>query len=184
MPNWCQNTLGISGKEEDMEMFISKIKENVGSGEYKLLENLYPMPQELDIDSAMGSPNNWTEHHKSNVEKYGHTDWYDWRIANWGTKWTESDLRVAEEYNVNKFSNLATIAFAFETAWSPPIEAFNKIAADYPKLLFTLYYEETGMGFCGSDVWANGDHVESDSAELISDYFDEEYLYKQYIEKK
>src|SRR5690242_13974136 len=25
--------------------------------------------------------------YNQNLQKYGHTTWYDWAIANWGTKW-------------------------------------------------------------------------------------------------
>jgi hypothetical protein len=39
------------------------------------------------------------------------------------------------------------------------------------------------MGFCGTNVWANGECVESTESELVSRYFDESYLYDTYIEK-
>lgn len=176
MPNWCENNLSIYGQKEDMDRFHEMIKQ--GNGEYSLLERLYPTPEELDIGNVSSRREDWNDQQKANFEKYGHADWYSWRISNWGTKWKEDDLYVGQEYTV--IGDRATIAFNFNTAWSPPIEAFDKISNDWPNLLFCLYYEEPGMGFCGNNVWLNGDQKESSQADLISRFFDEEYLYDVY----
>lgn len=186
MPNWCENQLSISGKKYDMDKFIDVINEN---GEYKLLTNLYPMPSELDIESAsMRGEEYWTEQQRANKEKYGFTDWYSWRIHNWGCKWPESDLSVSQEYGTAGMTSdgttVFTIAFRFETPWGPPIEAFEKISNDYPELLFCLYFEEPGMGFCGERVWGNGELVSSTDSELVNRFFDEPYLYEHTIIKK
>lgn len=171
MPNWCENNLSIYGKIEDMDKFINVI--SIGGGGYELLEKLYPTPEELDIGDVPFVPD---DRQIANEKKYGYKSWYDWRIDNWGTKWPESDLSIGQEYSVSN-NGRGVIAFNFETAWAPPIEAFNKIAKDYPNLLFCLYYEEPGMGFCGTNIWANGECVESSESELINRFFDEEYLY-------
>lgn len=178
MPNWCSNHLSIYGKKEEIDKFISVIK--VAEDEYQLLEKLYPTPEEL----LMGDDSeNWDEKKLANKEKFGYQSWYDWRIDKWGTKWTESDLNIGQELT-NYDSGNSVIAFNFESAWSPPVEAFDKISKDYPNLLFCLYYEECGMCFCGRNVWANGESIESSQAELIQDFFDEEYLYEEYITNK
>ena len=176
MPNWCENQLSIYGKKEDMDKFISVIK--AGEDEYKLLETLYPTPEELSIGDVSMTPD---EQQLANQQKFGYKSWYDWRIDKWGTKWPESDLRIAQDYT-NRADDRVEIAFGFDTAWSPPIEAFDKISMDYPNLLFCLYYEEPGMGFCGKNVWANGESIESYQGDLITDYFDEDYLFEEYIE--
>jgi hypothetical protein len=178
MPNWCQNNLSIYGKKEEMIKFIEAI--SISEGEYVLLEKLYPTPEELLLGN-LSMPND--EQQLANQEKFGYKSWYDWRIDKWGTKWTESDLQIGQE--LTHYDNgKSAIAFNFESAWSPPVEAFNKIAMDYPNLIFCLYYEEPGMCFCGKNVWANGESIESVQAELVSDYFDEEYLYEEYITNK
>lgn len=177
MPNWCENLLSIYGTKDEMDKIINTIKTE--DSEYQILEKLYPTPADLLIGDAPMS--DLTEKQIENKEKHGYTDWYEWRIDHWGTKWPESDLHLSQEYT--EYTDQAVIAFRFETAWAPPIEAFNKISSDWPNILFCLYYQETGMGFCGRNVWANGECVEEDSADLITDYFDEDYLYNEYITK-
>jgi hypothetical protein len=174
MPNWCENNLSIYGKKEDMDKLMDVI--NIGNNEFSLLEKLYPTPEALLIGDV---PMNPDEVQLENFKLYGYKSWYDWRCDKWGCKWPESDLSIGQEYTV--FGEYAEIAFNFETPWGPPIQAFNKISGDYPNILFALYYEEPGMGFCGTNVWAGGDCVEETEADLVSRYFDEEYLYSEYI---
>lgn len=175
MPNWCENNLSIYGKKEDMEKIMKVITST--EQEYSLLESLYPTPEALNIGDASFAKD--SPEQIANKEKYGYADWYDWRIDKWGCKWPESSLEIGQEYT--EYGDYAVIAFNFETPWSPPIEAFSKISQDYPNLLFCLYYEEPGMGFCGRNVWANGETKEEDSSELISRWFDEDYLYTEYV---
>lgn len=178
MPNWCENHLSIYGNVEDMNNILNVIKKEDGS--YSLLESLYPTPEELQIGDVSMTPD---EQQIRNQEKYGYKSWYDWRIDKWGCKWPENELHIAQEYTVIR-DERACIAFNFETPWGPPIEAFNKISIDYPNILFCLYYEEPGMGFCGKNIWANGECQESYEAELVSHYFDEDYYFDEYITNK
>lgn len=174
MPNWCENHLSIYGKTEDMQEFMKVITNADGS--YSLLENLYPTPEELNIGNVSMTPD---EQQIRNQEKFGYKSWYDWRIDKWGTKWAENDLNIGQEYTERPDGH-SVIAFNFETAWAPPLEAFDKIAMDYPNLLFCIYYEEPGMAFCGNKIWAKGEVVQQEQAELVSRYFDEEYYYDEY----
>lgn len=178
MPNWCENNLSIMGRKEDMDKFMEVI--TIRKDEYSLLETLYPTPEDLNIGDVPFVPN---EEMKANGEKHGFHSWYDWRIANWGCKWPESGLSVGQEYTEND-DGTSVIAFNFETPWGPPIEAFDKISKDYPNLLFCLYHEEPGMGFCGRNIWAKGESIESESSDLISRWFDEDYLFGEYIQNR
>lgn len=50
-------------------------------------------------------------------EKYGYDNWYDWSVANWGTKWNAVEpVIVSEEEN----NGITTFVFHFQTAWSMP----------------------------------------------------------------
>ena len=141
MANWCINSLEITGDEKKVEEFVEKFSKDGVSA-------FIPTPKELEDTEApleIKDP----ERAKENIEKYGAADWYDWRVKNWGTKWDVGELTVVsleEEY-----------AFiTFETAWSPIIEAMEKIAKMYPELKFDLEYEEPGMGFFGKVIFEDG----------------------------
>ena len=47
-------------------------------------------------------------------------NWYDWSIANWGTKWDAYDVRTQRIAD-------NTLYVMMETAWSPPIPVFRKL---------------------------------------------------------
>jgi hypothetical protein len=84
--------------------------------------------------------------------KFETNDWYNFNVREWGTKW---DVAVAEddkypdtyiEGPVANGENKA-VYYNFNTAWSRPMGALEKLSTQYPNLLFTLVYEEeTGWG--------------------------------------
>ena len=84
----------------------------------KVLESFFPTPKEL-------------------LEGEG---WYMWRVNNWGTKWDLCDTEILKDDG-------ETLGLQFNTAWSPPIEAYAKLV----EMGFYIdgYYSEGGMGFCG-----------------------------------
>jgi hypothetical protein len=142
MPNWCAN--GITLRHADPQMI-----ERVLKGREGLLMEFLPTPQEL-LDTVAGFPgaDKEAEHEaqmKSNIEKHGFKDWYDWNCNNWGTKW-DFALDCVENPDAN------TVTASFDTAWAPPIEAYNKLM----ELGFEIeaFYYEPGMQYVGK--WDNG----------------------------
>lgn len=174
MPNWCENLLSITGNDDDMDKFMEVI--TLENGSFSLLEKLYPTPEELMIGDVSMEPD---QQQIENQKILGYKSWYEWRIEKWGCKWAESRLYVKQDYQ--RHFEYSQIVFCFETPWGPPIEAFDKISGDWPRLLFCLYHEEPGMGFCGRDVWAKGKRQETEQGTLIQSHFDEEDLYEEYI---
>ena len=85
--------------------------------------------------------------------KFGAENWYDWRVNNWGTKW-----EVCEFYGVDKQPDAligdSTITFAFSSAWSPPIGAYEKFLENNPDCFIRAYYYEGGCDFMG--LWEDG----------------------------
>jgi len=83
-----------------------------------------------------------------NISKYGYKDWYQWSIANWGTKWNAYDQYIISE---NEFS--------FDTAWSMPFPIFEKLSSMFPELTIIVTYADEDIGsncgrltFCGGSV--------------------------------
>jgi hypothetical protein len=142
MPNWCSNEITI--RHPDPAMIDRVIRARDG-----LLMEFFPTPQEL-LDTVAGWPGEDQQaahetQKANNLEKYGYRDWYEWNIANWGTKWDVSFDGI-ERTDEN------TVQGHFESAWSPPTAAYEQLLA----LGFEIEasYYEPGMCFVGS--WDNG----------------------------
>jgi hypothetical protein len=97
-------------------------------------------------------------------KKYGHDNWYDWRIHNWSTKWEV----VADDYNkpsvTEQSAGESELNFHFETAWGPAIGAYEKYLTDNEDVSIFATYYEPGCDFMG--VWDSG----GDSCYQVSDY--------------
>jgi len=74
--------------------------------------------------------------------------WYDWNIKNWGTKWDITAYIFSPTKN--------KLNYSFDSAWLPPDNAIIHISKQYPKLNFTLKYEESGCAFAGILKVKNG----------------------------
>lgn len=152
MPNWCANNLEITGDNKTLVEFVSAVLDtDPKSGDtYSILSNLVPCPEELlGTTSTLGSE---STQQAANLKKYGYKDWYDWSVANWGTKWPESETALTRQEN-------KCAGFSFLTAWSPPIEAFKTISAMYPGLVFVLSYQGEGFDYVGATSFSAGEIV-------------------------
>lgn len=158
MPNWCFNRLVIDtttdGGKVLAQAFKPKYTYDDGTLYAKPFQDLMPCPEELQIEAGyFGKGTEKDEEmqqlYASNKEKFGFPHWYDWQIANWGTKW---DARVEDYQDLdpateNTKSNQVYVYF--ETAWSPPVEFFRWFAEEYPDAIFMDEYDEEGMQFEG-----------------------------------
>ena len=81
-------------------------------------------------------------------------DWYEWNIANWGTKWDiGSDNGEVHGLNPTIVDNEATMSF--DSAWSPPIGLYKELVLRGFRVVAS--YFEPGMGYCG--IWKDGDDL-------------------------
>lgn len=141
MPNWCSNTLTL--RHDDPTM-IKRAEMAFAKGE--LLNEFIPVPQELrdTVSGSYGDPDEQAKleaQTRANVEKYGYGNWYDYAVNEWGTKWD-----VGESQGINDVQSNEIVLY-FESAWSPPIAAYEKLE----DLGFYVYatYHEPGSAFCG-----------------------------------
>jgi hypothetical protein len=126
MPNYCDNTLYVSGPADDVRAFAV---DAAGDENILSFQQLCPEPD----FGTLG----------------GRDSWYDWRILHWGTKWDADDV----EGGVGSDSE---IEYTFQTAWSPPIGAIQSATLRWPTLTFTLSYAESGADVAGQTVWRAG----------------------------
>ena len=158
MPNWCANTITIS--HPDMAMMKRVVK---GYNQHRLLDEFIPIPLELkegamNMDELM-KIRNW-EYKKEldkvreelNKKYFGYKDWYDFSVANWGTKWDIGrDSTYSPTLRIKDIKN-KTVTFDFDSAWSFPSGAYEKLN-DMGFSIRAMYYEG-GIGFCG--IWEDG----------------------------
>jgi hypothetical protein len=148
MPNWCNNNIELFHEDKAM---LERAKAAFVDG--KFLNEFIPIPKELEGTTAPSESN------EALMEKYGASDWYSWCVNNWGTKWDISPYECEIENG--------QLVGSFDTAWSPPIEAYSKLE----ELGFEVraYYNEPGMGFAGmyegSDEYYEYSGMSADEAE-------------------
>jgi hypothetical protein len=170
--------LTICGPPDIVDGFVNACKsedeEDGRDKEWAIIESFYPVPDDLrDVTSRFGSiadddPDK--EKKVENRENYGAVDWYDWCCTNWGSKWPDCNTEKAYEndcFPSGSDNNLKKVMFRFDSAWSPPIEAFDAIALMFPKLVFDLRFEEPGMCFQGFRTWGNGESVDGADMEWM-----------------
>ena len=117
----------------------------------------------------------------------------EWEYGNavetWGTKW---DVSLEGLEFVDNGDGTASISGWFDSAWSPPIGAYEQLAADFDSCIIEASYFEPGMDFAGfwsseageqhldnlHDEWERGD-----AACDLYKQLDEEYnLSEQFAE--
>ena len=184
MPNWCYNSLCVSGNKEILADFVSKtlVPRNMSSEEeydesHKFTFNiLHPIPKALQgnfspLPKLEGEDDTqYKERMAENVRLYGAEDWYDWHRYNWGTKWDASSTCV-EQLDDQNFN------VQFHTAWSPPIDWFEKVIPMYPQLEFDLIFDEESQDYCGRMTGNNGEIDLQVGKPYFTDYEEKRVIY-------
>jgi hypothetical protein len=147
MPNHVFNVVRSNNKK--------KLKQLAEKG---ICQFFFPMPEELKNTK---SP---SERNEELIQKYGYSDWYQFAVSEWGTKWGCYENELNGD------------ALTFMTAWSP----FNNNVLDaLAKHLSTFTFEweeEQGFGAChefvdGEEVsyreWDLPDFISTDDDEIV-----------------
>jgi hypothetical protein len=169
MPNWVFNHLTVKGDSKD----IDKVKAQLNSPFSKEHKSYNPKTAELETATTMYSnpvfafwnivrPTDlytYAQQSDPNADPrvpWSGDNWYDWNIRNWGCKW---DVAVSDnnEFLGTSMDELKDggIQYNFDTAWSPPSEAIEKLSSQHPNLTFKLYYEEE-QGWGAEVEYING----------------------------
>lgn len=81
-----------------------------------------------------------------NLKRYGETDWYEWSIKHWGTKWNAYDEVIDD--NVIEFS----------TAWSTPLPVLVEVSKRLKNVEINVDYADEDIGSnCGTLEILNGE---------------------------
>lgn len=143
MPNWCNNTLTL---EHDDPAMIKRAYDALERGEF--LQEFIPVPEELKETMAGSYGDDEKQkaleaQQKRNVEKYGYSNWYDYCVGEWGTKWDVGNDGCQDIHPDGKMLHTS-----FDSAWSPPVNAYEKLEQLGFRVQAMFY--ESGMAFAGS----------------------------------
>ena len=159
MPNWCNNVLTLTHEDPAM---ITRAKDALDRGEF--LQEFIPVPEQLKIVAGcVGDPVEQAKLEADtarNREELGYGNWYDFCVNEWGTKW---DCGEAGNSDINP-NDPTMLTTGFDTAWSPPIAAYEKLV-DLGFSVKAGYYE-SGMAFTG--LWEDGEDDFYDLSNLSS----------------
>jgi hypothetical protein len=143
MPNWCSNNLTLTHEDPAM---IQRAYDALERQEF--LQEFIPVPQELK-DTVSGFHGDAEEQAKleaqtrANIDKFGYGNWYDFCVGEWGTKWDVGEQGASDIHPDGRMLHTS-----FDSAWSPPVNAYEKLEA----LGFgvnAMFYEG-GMGYAGT----------------------------------
>lgn len=156
MPNWCTNEVEIYAAPD----LLAKLKTQLQTDEEAFdFNTLIPMPEEIktitcgstttEIDGEKVRLSTWRDgpdgpqpvNEQELIAKHGASNWYDWCIKHWGTKWNASYSEVEEDTDY--------LCYTFDTAWSPPEGICEALRERYPEADITWFYREDGQQFAG-----------------------------------
>jgi hypothetical protein len=145
---------------------VGRAREAFVRGE--LLNEFIPVPKDLQIVAgSLGDPDEQKkleEQGELNRKTHGYTNWYDFCVAEWGTKW---DIGGGDA-SVDDIEG--GLMLGFDSAWSPPIGAYEKLMEQGFEIE-AMYYEP-GMAFAG--IWDNGNDDYYEYGGMNSDQIAEE----------
>lgn len=185
MPNWCQNKLRVEGSVAEIELFRKthfdvknefdfntitpmpkELEETPSPENENLLYAFYNIatdrltPTFLDKERCTQIRSEANAQAKAEIVKklhdqFGFVSWYQWSIANWGTKWNACDTFVEDIRTYSDGGAMLTIDFS--TAWSHPQEIYEQLAKQYPNLTITAQFDEESGEYYGSFRAKDGD---------------------------
>lgn len=188
MANCVFNTIKITGKNEDIEKYLSDANkyENgtirfsswipVPETFIKYDTTNYPNGEGLEIgkpfpfvdDNAPIVTQELIDEYKAatklQMEQYGVVGWYDYNCKTYGCKW-DSGLEIKSQYD-------GELTLYCNTPWSPPINFFLTMSERYPELSFKVDSDSVESGFGAVYLLENGSGTVLESGE----YYDGVYI--------
>jgi hypothetical protein len=171
MTNWCDNTVEVVGDKEVLETILAKAKNDESPFSF---QQLVPQPEELNDRKHSGSKTSKKEGEFENAllgnREFAYTDWYNWRLGNWGTKW-DLDFDTTQVSKIVPTTDGKQFKFeiGYSTAWSPALPFWQTLSEQYPIRVKNLYAEE-GIGFLGRAFIENGE-IDDECVDITPDIY-------------
>lgn len=151
------NIIDGSQTEKGLKMFhgfllASKTHSDAGLEHQEAMEKHLAKYQKM----RENDPETWELGKKAynNIVNYGHQSWYNWSIANWGTKWNSYGYKNFPKYNGGD-------EIRFLTAWSAPHPILKKLSEMFPDVTVKHKWADEDIGAnCGERTYFGGEIVD------------------------
>ena len=159
MPNWCDNTVSISGPDDVIKRLDEFVGRPLVSHDEKVDEPIFSLanikPSTPDLDPKY-----------SLFPTTGADDWWNNNVNSWGTKWD-----VFGE-GVNRHMEEGHVSYSFQSAWAPPTPVIERLAEIFPEVEIEFKYMETGMDFWGVETYKNGELLGEQSGSISHEAYE------------
>ena len=105
MPNWTFNNVMFEGNKKQLKTLQTMLRSKDNHFDFN---NIIPQPKDL-FHGPLGVDE------EEMCKRKGIPNWYEWNIANWGTKWNSCNTEIVDDTD-----NI--LSYRFETAWDWPRE--------------------------------------------------------------
>jgi hypothetical protein len=130
MPNWCHNSMKITGPVSEVDRFKAICIRTVWEDhpaqlDFNAIDQMPDFPDEERIPG--GGADACLRHGGRPIDEPTFPAWYEWACKHWGTKWNANDFEVTRD-------EPGHYEFSFDTAWSPPVPIWEKMASMFPDI--------------------------------------------------
>lgn len=124
------------------------------------LDDIHHAPISSDILKEFAVWQKETKRYYLCKKLYGFSNWYDWRIENWGCKWNALDFELDGMCR-------------FQTPWAHPFPIIEAFSRKYPELVLNVQFADECIGSnAGKYVIQNGYYLVPD---VVVEYSREAY---------
>lgn len=166
MPNWTEHVITVTGEPEDLLLFVDKHYVETKDDEED------SKTRRFDFDTIIPEPRKKSEcppefivasaaaAHIVEDDKRPWFNWYEWHLANWGTKWNACDSDCPTEDDIIRH-RLSEINIYYNAAWSNTAPIIAKLQELWPQLKIEAYWKYEGDCVIGH-MWPDGYFEEYD----------------------
>jgi hypothetical protein len=197
MPNHVTHRVMITGPAEKIAAFKAAFMKEAADYDGDLVpcldfNTITPMPEILTRTGSGGTKidgqmvTTWIEdkdaegkrvnrlptpEEEAELAAIGHSNWYDWSVSNWGTKWNAYDCTWDQP-------DEGCAQLKFDTAWSPPEPIFEALAArpECKELLIEIDAFDEGWNFGFQGKIEDGTY-EGATCDATNDLYEQVYGY-------
>lgn len=157
MPNWCEGNLKVEGNPTKVKELVDFLNTPFERNHKEVFKNEIVTTK---YSNPVFSFWNVLKPEPEEMEEYTNSEyWYNWNIANWGTKWDIANVDGENYFSTHLDSSKledGVVYYNFSTAWSPCSPVIALISEKFPEVRLRYTYAEPGINFWGVEVYADG----------------------------